>query len=316
MKNSQNINDEHALILDYIYGELSLAEKTAFEQRLKTDVNFKSLYATQMEFNEVINRGMKPKVDEERVRGVRWSLQKRLRRKANKKRFIFVNLWSSQIGFKTQLASMLLTFMLGFFIAGNQESNRFLNLNNAMNSSNPLSLIQDGDYEIVDLNLGQINADNGDLKVSFSLASETEINTNLNHPKFQNLLVKTMNDNVSDSIRLDLIELLKDQIDSNQVRKALIDRLLNDSNPGVRIVAAETLAKLSYEKSIRIALRQALQNDINPGVRVEVFQALIRHLDDQKTVDMFREYVQQDANQYIRSQAQLLLKQQGKSKRI
>ena len=320
MNKSHNIDSDKALILAYIYGDLDLKQRETLEQRLDLDADFRAIFNAQQKFDQLLKRGTQPVVDDKRIQGVRWSLQRRLRKEANKRASNFgklANLWHMQVSFKVQFASMLLTFMLGVLFAqsgwhseGQSES---IVVNHA--KTGPLDLIKSDDYQIVDLNLRQVNPGNGEVKVSFSLASQTNVDGNLANPEIQNLLVETMKNDVSDSTRLDLIELLKNYVNAHQVRDALIYSLLNDPNPGVRMVAAETLAKLSHDKAMRKVLRQALQNDINPGVRVEVFQALARHLDDQETIETFKQYGLKDSNQYIRDQAQSLVKKLDQAKR-
>lgn len=315
-------NSEQALIIAYLYDELSNQQRQLFEQKLKQDANFALLFEQQNQLDQLIKPGTQPFMDKNKMDGVHWSLHRRLLKTAKKQRPLLVklaNLWRLQISFSTQLVSMFLTFTLGFLLAGSEFSaDRNDLVSGAIKNeisidqqrSEALTLIENDDYEIVDLRLTQLDPATGQVKVAYSLASQTQIVGNIADKKILNLLSTSMKNKVSDATRLELVEVLKEHTKIVQVRDALSYSLLNDPNPGVRMAAAESLALLSQDKDIRGVLRIALQNDINSGIRVEAFQALIQHLDDQETIDTLKQYSVNDSNYYIRQQAKKLTDKQ------
>lgn len=321
---SDNIgtNSEQGLILDYLYNELSNQQRQLFEQRLEKDADFAELFERQKQLAQLIKPGTQPFIEKDRMDGLHWSLHRRLLKESKKQHSLFsklTNIRHLQMNFSTQLASMLLTFTLGFLLAGSEFSDDKNDLESGMTSekisfvqrqSEPLTLIENDDYEIFDLQLTQLDPETGQVKVAYSLASQTQIEGNISDQKILNLLSTTMKNKVSDSTRLELVEVLKEHTKIVQVRDALSYSLLNDPNPGVRMAAAESLALLSQDKDIRRVLRMALQNDINSGIRIEAFQALIQHLDDKETINTLKQHSINDSNYYIRQQAKKLTDKQ------
>lgn len=316
MQSHINEHDQQ-LIMDYFYNELSAEDKADFEMRLKSEPALERAFSQQQQFEELLSLGTKPVIENKRADVVRWSLQRRLRKEATQKQSIgqfLSSLWSMQVTFKAQFASVFAAFVIGYFVANQSFSDtEEVMLASHTQQQGALQFIRQDDYEITDLQLSQVDPETGKVKVTYSLASQTEVDGNLQNQEIQSLFATTMRNEVSDSTRLDLIELMKDYSSSERVRESLSHSLLNDPNPGVRMVAAESLAKLSHMKSVRGVLSQALREDVNSGVRVEIFQALSQHLDDQDTLMTIKEHSTQDSNLFIRRQAQLLINNTGES---
>ncbi|TQV88440.1 HEAT repeat domain-containing protein [Aliikangiella coralliicola] len=309
MNDNQNINDDQMLILAYIYGDLSAEQRQAFEQRLQSEVELKKLFEQQNAFDKLMPGGTQPVINDDRLHAVQWSLQKRLRKESNRQRTLSSRiknmlqaLWSQPVSFGAQLVGMLLTFSFGFLLAQSNSTESISGEPLASHTElrSPLQLIESDNYEIVDLQLKQLEPQSDKVKVVYSLASKAQVQGSITDPEIQNLLAASIKNDVSDSTRLDIIEALKDQGNRSLVKDALSYSLLNDPNPGVRMAAAESLAKLSDNEAVREVLRQALSSDINSGIRVAAFQALIQHLDDQKTIETLKSYSLKDSNQYIR----------------
>ena len=320
---NQLTEQDQQLIIDYLVGELDDIQRTAFEARLKSDTHFAQQVSAQSQLDHILARGSQPVIDQKRQEGVHWALNKSLRKQASENQgvwFALKNLVNVQVTFKAQFASMLATFVLGLLVADAyssknepvfaENSNRTIpeKYQEVAAALQPVKLIQPGDFEITDLTVDSIDPSSGAVQVTYSLASQTRVNGNLDSPEIQSLLASTIKNEVSDATRLDLVELLKDHSETALVREALSHSLLNDPNPGVRMAAAESLAKLSHDKNIRDILRKALTNDVNPGIRVEAFQALVQHLDDKETLRAFKDFSVNDSNPFIREKARKLVK--------
>jgi len=302
------IEQDDNLIVAYLYDELSEQSREAFEKRLQNDPGFCEKFNQHSQLDGIMGKGSQPIISDKRADAVRWSLQRRLRKEAakrNSKAGWLQNIWSGQVSFKYQFASMLATFALGFYVAGERVSQEVPIADNTA-SSELLAFVDNDDLHITDMQLKQVDSTSGDIQVVYSLASRTQLEANMSNQKVQNLLATSMQNEMNDSTRLDLVDLLKDYSKTESVRNALSYSLLNDPNPGVRMVAAESLAKISQDEKVRDVLRSALQSDLNPGVRVEAFHALIQHLDDKKTIEVLKSHGANDSNLYIRSQVKEL----------
>jgi HEAT repeat protein len=84
----------------------------------------------------------------------------------------------------------------------------------------------------------------------------------------------------------------------------------------VRLRALEALRGFEQDDNVRQTLLDALLEDSNPGVRVEAINALRGlaekgTLDDPRLVNVLRDRMQRDPNNYIRMQSAAAIRQLG-----
>lgn len=320
---------DQAIIIDYIYGELSPEQKRQILERANSDQRFHELLMGQLELEKISQLKNTYQASQTKLSTASMSLHRKLQSLSSQSADVeepsasfFTRLWQQQVSIKVQLASMLLTFILGGLSAGSGlfgfdtlsggAHQQVTSNSGEQLESSPLSLIAAGDYQIVDLQLSKERLEQNQIKVKYSLSSQTEVDGLINDTAILNLLIASIKYEVSDSARLEVIEVLKNYTDNKKVRKALSYSLLNDLNPGVRVAAAESLVSLSEDANIRSVLRQALQSDINSGIRVQAFQALVSHLDDPETMQLLKTTAVKDSNSYIRNQARYLIQLQNR----
>ncbi|MEP1741934.1 MAG: HEAT repeat domain-containing protein [Kangiellaceae bacterium] len=317
---NQSLSDKDiSLLMDYINHELDEDEMASVEKRMLKDKVFFDAIAEQKSFNSLVPPRMAPVIDRERMSGVRWATHRALRNHS-KKRVSFLSLvsqlWQAKISFRSQFASVLVAFGVGFMVSQTHldNSNSAISDSTLLDSTMlPVTLIKNGDFEITDLSVDSIDSNSGAVKLTYSLASQTSLDGNIASRQIQGLLASTMRNDVSDDTRLQLIELLKGQTETSQMRDALSYSLLNDPNPGVRMAAAEVLVKNSHYSQVRNVLRQALKNDVNQGIRIQVFTALTQYSDEKETQEVFKDYSVNDSNRYIRELARVLVHSQNKA---
>jgi HEAT repeat protein len=104
------------------------------------------------------------------------------------------------------------------------------------------------------------------------------------------------------------VDLLKARAASGEVKEALLNRLANDPNAGVRLKALEGLRPLASDPEVRKTLAQVLLADSNDGVRMEAVKLLIEHRDD-SMVGLLQNLVQREGNGYVRLQCEKALKE-------
>ena len=326
----QDLSDDvRNQIIDYLYGELSPNEKAAFEQTIKNDPQIKKLMVSENLVDKLYERGMGPtgndsNISDSKLEHLRWSVVRELKKKNRNRVFNFIRhniksitaFQNKKLALPFQLTGMVATFILGLYVANSNLNDQIsrIETNSAMVSTEenhtnigPLDLRKNDNYEIVDLELDQYNPQSGAVKARFMLASNSTIEGNIVDPLIQKLLAKTMKDEVNDSIRLELISLLKNYANTKSIQESLIYSLLNDPNPGVRLVAAQSLVDLADKKPVREVLSESLLSDINPGVRVRIFKALIPYIDDKDMIEVFKKTSTQDSNSYIRNHSKHLI---------
>ncbi len=302
---------DQQLLMAYIYNTLPAVDRLNFEQRLKSDPVLANALQEEQKLEQVLPVGLKPTVDSTRAQLNQYALHKALRqsqRPAFSIKTLLVSVWPTQFSRSFQMASMAVTFLLGIWFAQSDNFNQLVNGNEAGQVEPVLAFVQPSDFEITDVQLGDINAENGDIQLSYSWSSTKAVSGNLADDNIQHLLAASIKSNVNDGSRLNLVSLLQPFADTQTVQDALVFSLLNDPNPGVRLMAAESLVNYSEQKNTRSALLETLKEESNPGIRIQVYQALLNHLDDPETLDTIRQYSVQDSNQYIRDHANGLVK--------
>jgi hypothetical protein len=303
------------LVIRYLYGDFNAQEKSHFTEALKHNVVLQQLLKEEQYFESALPIGAQPGVDAERMQGNRWLLRQRLQQE-NRGRFSlqqwFQGLFEKPLTLAFQATGMAATFVLGLMLATpslspiDQQNISALATTGQPQEPSPLSLINDDDYEIFELQVSNYDAVTGDIDLSFSLASETQISGNIADEGIHGLMAVALTNDIDSASRLETIDVLQPVVSGDRVYEALIYVLTNDQNPGVRYQAVQSLVTLAHEDSVREALRYALSEDVNPGVRLEAFQALVNYPDEQ-TLEVFRQQMDTDSNEYIRAQARSIV---------
>lgn len=148
----------------------------------------------------------------------------------------------------------------------------------------------------------------GKVNIEYDRTMSEQTQGSLNDQKIQQLLLLAARDNVNSGVRMDSIDLLKNQKDDGRVREALIFALRYDTNPGVRLKALEGLApQVKSDIRVRNAVLEALLNDNNPGVRSSALHAMETVKTDTSVRAALSQLAQEDPNQYIRSESRRVL---------
>ena len=92
----------------------------------------------------------------------------------------------------------------------------------------------------------------------------------------QRLLLTAAKDPSDAGLRVESVDLLKNNSQSAEIRKALVYSLQHDPNAGVRLKALDGLKQFAEDPDTRQALTQVLLKDDNPGVRTQVIDLLVQ----------------------------------------
>ncbi|MGA8598385.1 MAG: HEAT repeat domain-containing protein [Bryobacteraceae bacterium] len=92
--------------------------------------------------------------------------------------------------------------------------------------------------------------------------------------RIRQLLLEASKESIDPAIRLDSVELLKDD-PSDDVRTALLDSVRNDPNAGVRLKALEALGQFPTDAEIRQTLVAVLSRDESADVRTQAIDLLV-----------------------------------------
>lgn len=299
-------------IIDYLYGDLSEAEKNTFQDALKRDTQLQQLYDEHCVLDSIVPKGTQPIIDDDRIQGLRWAALRRLRVSRQPSLWQKIaSIWPAQISIKRHMQAMAVMFVIGYL------TNAGLRLDPAkeelarqsstdVQTDSFFSLVNSEDYHVVDMDLKRYDEAKGDVEFSFGLISPPNVKGNLHDPYIRQLLLKTFATQSQDQLRLELTSILGLYLDAKDVRASLIDTLLNDPNPGVRYNAVENLVKVSERPGVRMALLNALVHDVNPGIRVEAFLATSTNVDE-ALIRVLKNHSIDDANSFIRERSKRIL---------
>ena len=153
-----------------------------------------------------------------------------------------------------------------------------------------------------------LDGDGGEVEIV--IEERRTIRGNVSDAAIRRLLISTVSGSHSGA-RLESLAALGPGSGDAEVRRAMIQALLEDENPGVRLNALGSLAAHKDEPEVRAALIQALQQDDNPGVRVQAIDLLTLELagdeQDRELAGVLQEVVRSESNNYVKMRGEQAL---------
>jgi anti-sigma factor RsiW len=135
---------------------------------------------------------------------------------------------------------------------------------------------------------------------------------NVDDSAIQRLLLTAAKDQSDAGLRVESVDLLKNNSQSAEIRTALVYALEHDSNAGVRLKALDGLKQFAEDPDTRKALTQVLLRDDNPGVRTQVIDLLVKQ-HTESMVGVLQELMAKEDNGYIRMRCQKVLQEMNAS---
>jgi anti-sigma factor RsiW len=152
----------------------------------------------------------------------------------------------------------------------------------------------------------------GRVQIVLDETRQRVLSGSLDDQAIQRLLLTAAKDPSDAGLRVESVDLLKDNSQSAEIRKALVYSLQHDPNAGVRLKALDGLKQFAEDPDTRQALTQVLLKDDNPGVRTQVIDLLVqRHTD--AMVGVLQELMEKEDNGYIRMRCQKVLQEMNAS---
>lgn len=148
--------------------------------------------------------------------------------------------------------------------------------------------------------------ESGSIRLVMEETRQREITGRLDDQHIRQALLAAAADPADPGLRVESMELLKNQGQQDDVRAALIGALRADPNSGVRLKALEGLKPYSREPEVRAVLAQVLLHDDNPGVRTQAIDLLIQS-NEPEVAGILQELLRREDNSYVRSRSQKAL---------
>lgn len=149
-------------------------------------------------------------------------------------------------------------------------------------------------------------AGNGRVQIVVDETTQRILSGTLEDQSIQRLLLTAAKDPSDAGLRVESVNLLKNQPQSAEVRRALLYAVQHDSNAGVRLKALDGLKEFADDPETRQTLTQVLLKDDCPGVRTQVIDLLIQHHAD-SMVGVLQEVMGKEQNGYVRMRCQRAL---------
>ena len=153
---------------------------------------------------------------------------------------------------------------------------------------------------------------NGGVNIVLEETRQRRVAGQLSDERVRNLLLSAAQDATDPGLRVESVELLKQESDAAIVRTALASALRGDPNPGVRLKALEALKPYSRDPEVRRVLSHVLLNDDNAGIRTQAVDLLIQNR-EQEMVGVLQELMRREDNDYIRLRTQRVLREMNAS---
>jgi hypothetical protein len=146
----------------------------------------------------------------------------------------------------------------------------------------------------------------GQVRVQYDEVRQRELRGHLDDDRIRRLLLAAAADPADPGLRVDSIDILKNQTSDNEVRRALLNALRSDTNSGVRLKALDALRPYARDAETRQVLAQVLLTDDNPGVRTQAIDLLVQSKDPD-VAGVLQQLLHQEENSYVRSRSQKAL---------
>lgn len=183
--------------------------------------------------------------------------------------------------------------------------------------------ISRGEARITNVRFEDPDASDGEIEFSFDAVSPVRVKGSPNDPGIQSVLTRALITEENPGVRLRTVSAITSQIElnsgkpdasDNDVKRALIDAMKFDDNPGVRKEALRALLKFPFDELIKEGLLYVLSKDKNEGLRVEAINSLgaVRNqitASDDRLLDILQKRVESDNNRYVRTRARAVLEE-------
>jgi hypothetical protein len=147
----------------------------------------------------------------------------------------------------------------------------------------------------------------GAVVITYDETRRRQASGGMEDPTIQQLLVAGAHED-NPAVRVESVDILKNQCRNTEVRDALINALAQDPNDGVRLKAMEGLRTMSTDPEVRRVLAHVLRADGNTAVKIQAIDLLAAHRDD-AVVGLMQAMVQREQNDSVRRKMEKALRE-------
>jgi hypothetical protein len=257
----------------YLYGELDFAQEEQLEQHLSECALCQRTLAREKAWHSTVN-SEREDVPFDLLSQCRRELRNAISSPEVKKesRASFWN-WLQPLGVSTTRWSMRVALASFLFIVGFGAA-RWMDRNSVpgfpIEPTSQMGFLGSSTTRIRDIQPGE----NDRVRIIFDQVRPQEITGRVEDGDVRQLLLAAIKDPTDPSIRVDSLDILKNQ-DGRDVRDALLYTVRHDNNAAVRFKALEGLRRFAGDQVSRDTLKFVLEHDDNPSVRSEAIDVLV-----------------------------------------
>jgi hypothetical protein len=163
-------------------------------------------------------------------------------------------------------------------------------------------------------NISSVNLEpkQGQVQIAFDEMRRRTLHGPLQDRDIQKFLIYAATHYGNPGVRLDTVDILKEQAADREIRNTLLHVVAHDDNAGVRLKALEGLKPYAREPEVRQALIAVLTKDDNPGMRVQAID-LLTESQDRNLVGILQGVAQTEENNYVRMRCRSALQEMNAS---
>lgn len=168
-------------------------------------------------------------------------------------------------------------------------------------------------------NIHLIDVDPGDDKIEFSFEAVTNVRMSgsVSDEKMRSILMYAVMNGKNPGVRLNSLNALNAAVSGsydNEIKDAIISAVKYDDNPGVRREALKVLKNFPFDQDVKRAYLFSILNDTSSAIRIEAINELIESSNKGTSLssedkNLFRDKLLDDDNSYIRMRAKAVLEE-------
>jgi hypothetical protein len=304
----------------YLYDELDLNVKLAFEKHLETCSECKKEFEKYKSVINNISEYGNTIVDDKVLMESRQELRGAIRHeksKVNSFHLIFEKITSFIIkpsGLAISAITILLMgLLIGYLIFNVRSASDLKNLDVDQLLSNVLKNY----LNITDVKIINSNPATGEVEFSYEITKTENVKGNVNDPKVKSLLSYAVLNEQNPGIRLNSLNFINASQNlklDDELRQTIFTVAKYDKNPGVRREALQFIREVPFNNDVKNTLIYVLLNDTSSGVRIEAMNIISEAAKKGATFNnqdltIFKENLENDKNNYVRFLAKNIIKE-------
>ena len=304
----------------YLYDELDLNVKLAFEKHLETCSECKKEFEKYKSVINNISEYGNTIVDDKVLMESRQELRGAIRHeksKVNSFHLIFEKITSFIIkpsGLAISAITVLLMgLLIGYLIFNVRSASDLKNLDVDQLLSNVLKNY----LNITDVKIINSNPATGEVEFSYDITKTESVKGNVNDPRVKSLLSYAVLNEQNPGIRLNSLNFINASQNlklDDELRQTIFTVAKYDKNPGVRREALQFIREVPFNNDVKNTLIYVLLNDTSSGVRIEAMNIISEAAKKGATFNnqdltIFKENLENDKNNYVRFLAKNIIKE-------